>query len=166
MFAYIDIRPLIGCGNVLLILFAVGIATFIASSLRRPKLAWSLLGGILVTSIAFWVSMTLFTNVRREQTVDMTWEYGRAEAIYPAAENIVLRFKRDPNQYVGIVSKDLGPYLETLPSREVTVTFNVTRDFGRVRGFMETKIGQRTTWQSSWGYAGSTGNATVSPFDL
>lgn len=94
----------------------------------------------------------------------MEWSFGDPDNGHPGADHIVLRFRSHPNHSVGFFSKDLGKYLETLPSRDVRVVFEVTLDCGRTRGFREVRIGVLRSWDTVGGYAAVRGNSEPSPW--
>lgn len=162
MLAYFSLVPLILIANLLVGLVAAAIAGGIA---RRNRTAsrW-ILTVVLVLSLGWWLAFSLFTGVTREMAFDMEWSYGLPDRGYIARHHIVLRFKSHPDHFVGMFSDDLGAYLETLPSRDVRVVFEVTTDFGRTRGFHQTQIGDRRSWSHVGGYAGSKAGATSSPW--
>lgn len=124
--------------------------------------------GFVSVAVLVLLALIYATNVdvERHESFEMTWSYEEGSAQNPQARHIILRFVDYPNHYVGIWSSDLGNYLEKLPSNRVRVVFQVTRDFGKVRGFQEIQIGDLKGWHSSGGHAGRTGDASApSPWD-
>ena len=162
MLAFFSLVPLLVLANGLVVL----VATAIVVKVRRRNRAASklILGVVLIPSLAWWIAFVSFTGVTREMAFDMDWSYGGSAQGYPAGQHIVLRFKSHPNHYVGIFSEDLGGYLETLPSRDVRVVFEVTTDFGRTRGFHEIQVGDKRSWSQLSGYAGVRGCSDPSPW--
>jgi hypothetical protein len=158
--AYVSQLPILLLGNLLLIAVAVGIGVLMQN--RRHGIVVAAIA--VVPSAAFWVAFLFCTGVQRQMAFDMDWSYGEKWKSYPDADYIVLRFKSQPHHFVGIVSRDLGRYLETLPSRDVRVVFDVTLDFGRTRGFHEVQIGKLQSWNSLNGCAGVRGNSDPSPW--
>ncbi len=136
---------------------------------ERPTIAGKIKKHIaILTILYFFGTYTAWTSsVGVEETVvhEMTWEYGETLKDRPDCKHIVLRFVKWPNHHVGIYSKDLGVYLESLKSNRVPVTFRVTRDWGDVRGYNQTKIGELTSWNSEGGYGGREGDYHPSPWD-
>jgi hypothetical protein len=160
--AYVDLTPYLFCGNVVVVAWILALAAVVARRSRAAAITLTSL--VLVPSVAFWIAFALFTGVKREMAFDMEWSYGEKSQSYPDADNIVLRFKSHPNHEVGIYSRNLGKYLETLPSPDVRVVFQVTLDFGRTRGFHAVQIGELRSWDSVNGYAGVCGNSEPSPW--
>ena len=120
----------------------------------------------IISLLAAWVFFALNVGVERRESFEMTWKYADPSPRQPNSKHIVLNFVDFPNHYIGIWSSDLGPYLETLPSKRVRVVFVVTRDFGSVRGYQEVQIGELRKWNSSGGYGGRSGDASLpSPWD-
>jgi len=154
--------PYLFCGNVMIAGTILVLARTVAKGSRTT--ATSLVTLAFVPSNAFWIAFALFTGVKREMAFDMGWSYGENSSSYPDADHIVLRFKSYPNQVVGIYSRNLGKYLETLPSHDVRVIFEVTLDFGKTRGFHEIQIGEVRSWDSVGGYAGADGFSEPSPW--
>lgn len=162
VFAYVDLTPYLVCGNIVVVAVVLAIAAAVANRTRAGAITLASL--VLVPSLGFWIAFALFTGVKREMAFDMEWSYGEKSQSYPDVDHIVLRFKSHPNHYIGIYSRDLGNYLESLPSRDVRVIFEVTLDFGRTRGFHEVQIGELRSWDSVNGYAGVRGNSEPSPW--
>ena len=81
-------------------------------------------------------------------------------------KHVVLYFKRSPHNFVGLYSNQVAEYLSRLPTNEVPVTFEVTKDFGRVRAFNEIQIGELKTWDGdhSYGYGGVSSHSAPSPW--
>jgi hypothetical protein len=119
LIAYVSLVPVYLVGNVLLIAVAVGIA----ATIRNRRLGIALAAVVIVPSVAYWVAFPFVTGVQRQMTFDMEWSYGEKWDGYPDADYLILRFNTHPNHYVGIVSRDLGRYLETLP-RMTFVSFS------------------------------------------
>ena len=162
MLAFFSLVPLIVLANGLVVLVATAIAVRVG---RRNRAASKrILAVVLVPSLIWWIAFISFAGVTREMGFDMEWSYGGPSQGHSSRQHVVLRFKSHPNHYVGIFSADLGGYLETLPSRDVRVVFEVTTDFGRTRGFHETQVGDRRSWIHLGGYAGVSGSSDPSPW--
>lgn len=159
-------------GWFLLIIWGTGffLAVFITRSFwttMRPALV-----GVALVGMAYVMSVVLVWNIfldrKSQRTYDMTWE-DRGEDNQFKESEIVLTFSDYPGHHVGIYSQEVSSYLRTLSAESVPVTFVVTKDFGCIRGFHESKIGELTAWKSRWGYAGGNGadpaqNPWPSPF--
>lgn len=101
------------------------------------------------TQVGLWKG---FTNVKKTATFQMTWSYAEPLSEWPDCKHIVLTFVEYPDHQIGIVSNDLGEYVESLSEPTVAVQFETTWDFGKLRGYHATKIGDRTDWHSAWEY--------------
>jgi hypothetical protein len=162
MLAYASLLHFVLIGNLLLVGIAGAVAALTSGRRRRWALVITLL--ILILSVVFWGSLFLFTGVKREIGFDMTWSYGNPAEHCPQSKHIILRFKCCPNHAVGIYSPDLGDYLETLPSHDVHVVFEITTDFGRMRGFNELQIAGLRSWQTCDSYYSVSGDSEPSPW--
>ncbi len=112
---------------------------------RRPFLLSALfLGGVFTTA-------ALALGVEREETHPMIWSYATDDEGRADRTHILLEFEEHPGWVSRIRSRDLGPYLESLGTDRVPVTFLVTRDLGRMRSFIETRVGALTTWDDLGG---------------
>src|SRR5436190_19903565 len=76
----------------------------------------------------------LFVGQKSEHTFPMTWENKGPNNQHKEAE-IVLKFVSYPGHYQGDFSNELASYLVSSSEKEIPVTFEVTRDFGCLRGF-------------------------------
>ncbi len=97
-----------------------------------------------------------------ERTFAMEWENRGVENEFNEPE-IVLRFIDHPAHLFGMYSTELARYLEEAGTDRVRVTFEVTRDYGCLRGYRMTRVGDLTRWRSRWGYAGFRGRAAEAP---
>ena len=117
--------------------------------------------GWVVVGTAYVISLVLVWNIfldrKSLRTYVMTWEDRGAGNEFKQPE-IVLTFSEYPAHHIGIYSQQVSEYLRTLASRSVPVTFTVTKDFGCIRGFHESRIGELDRWNSPFGYAGQAGN--------
>lgn len=157
MIAYVSMLPFFGCFNLIVI---GGVATFalvLAFKSGKWKAAWLAVSSVVFISVLWWASVFLFTGVKHQVAHDMTWSYGPNEQGRPGDEHIILRYKKDPRQHVGIISKDLAQYLESRHSPDVRVIFEITTDFGRMRGYRVIQIGERRAWlETGMRYGGAT----------
>src|SRR5437773_821536 len=104
----------------------------------QQKLTRAMLGStVLVCAIS-----SASCDVQQRITYNMTWKVTAIETPRPpdGTRHIELRFEQFPHSYIGFSSNDLGTYLES-SARSVPVEFEITSDFGCMRGFRITKIG-------------------------
>jgi hypothetical protein len=151
--AYISLVPFWIAGTIALVMLFVAIAYW-----SRSQFAVVLAAIVLFAAASFWAAFPFLTGVERVVAHDMQWSYREPADEYPGADHILLTFTAYPDHHIGIYSKDLGDYLETLPSNDVRVQLRVTLGFGRTRGFHETQIGELKQWDTKWSYAGSSGS--------
>ena len=166
LFAYIDVRPFLFLAGLPLFIGAI----FLACRLAKAKFKKGTL--VLLSSLLFTVLFTFFltafgpfvdqTEIREYQ---MTWEIKPAPSNGMKEAEIVLSFVEHPGHFIGEYSDSLAAHLREKGDREVKVVFEVTSDYGKVRGFHEIEIGGLRDWNSEWGYAGSSGSPSSSPWD-
>jgi len=67
----------------------------------------------------------------------MRWRYVSVDH-----REIELEYADHPGWFETAWSPEVGPYLESLTTDRVPVVFQVTRDLGKVRGYVEVRIGE------------------------
>ena len=131
---------------------------------RWRRWAGGLFLGLSVTVLAINV---LNRGVEEKVSVEMSWHLAPLDNPQPQLTQtlVVLYFKRNPHNYIGLYSDQVANYLRSLSSNDVTVVFHVTKDFGTVRGFHAVQIGELTSWNEvgEYGYAGTSGNSSEEP---
>lgn len=166
LLAFLDIRPY---------LFIAGLPVFVGLALVVSRAARSrfknqnviLLSGALFAALftVFLTSVGPFVDQRETREYVMAWkiepgiEDGRKEI------EIVLTFVDFPDHFIGEYSDELANHLRTRGEAEVKVVFDVTSDYGTVRGFNPIEIAGLRGWKSECGYAGARGEAIRSPWD-
>jgi len=165
LLAYIDVRPF---------LFIGGLPLFIGLSLLVCWLANTRFkkGNVtLFSALLFTVLFTLFLTgvgpfIDQEEVREymMSWETKPSSSNGMKESEVVLTFVDFPGHYIGEYSDELAAHLRDKGKQPVKVVFEVASDYGRVRGFHETEIGGLRGWKSEWGYAGSSGSPTKSPW--
>ncbi len=113
------------------------------------------------------IALLLFaamTGVEHEVVHEMTWEVGPPVPHQSKQKRVILHFTRYPGYYIEMYSDELLSYLESQPTRKTHVTFVVTTDFGRMRGFREVAIGDRAVDPSWAGGYGAVNYSGPSPF--
>jgi hypothetical protein len=163
LLGYIDARPFLYLGGVPL---ALVVAWIIARTARRRFAT----PGFLVSTLAIYTSLFVFIFagpfVGREstETFDMTWKIAETPSDGQREAEVILTFVKHPSYGVGEYSDELAGYLQENNETVVPVSFRVTRDFGHVRGFHVTKVGNLTKWKSTYGYYSSCGDGSESPW--
>ena len=165
LFAYIDIRPwlFIGC----LPLF-IGISLLICraakTNIRKSNVA-------LISALIFTVLFTLFLTgvgpfIAKKEIREhmMIWEIRPSQSGGMKQSEVVLSFIEFPGYYLCEYSDELAVHLREKGEQQVKVVFEVTSDYGRVRGFHEIEIAGLREWDSEGGYAGSSGSPARSPW--
>ncbi|MGB0580934.1 MAG: hypothetical protein ACPGVU_14630 [Limisphaerales bacterium] len=164
LLAYIDLRPL---------LFIVGLPVFVGFSLlvcraaKAKKLSVMLLSGVWFT-ILFTVFLTgigPFIGQKETREFMMTWEIKPSSPGEWKESEVVLKFVDFPDHFIGEHSDQLAAHLRDQGERVVKVVFEITSDYGTVRGYHGTEIAGLRDWKSEWGYGGTRGEASHSPWD-
>lgn len=127
----------------------------------RNVALWSL--PLMAAGFAAWFGSTGVTSVA---THSMTWSYGEPPVDSAGERHIVLRFTDYPNHAVGFYSSQLAMYLESLPTPDVEAEFELTRDFGRLRGFAVVSVGSLAAWRSGFSYNAVSGDYDPSPWQV
>ena len=157
--AYFFVPIILGLGSIL-VFFLIHFRWSKNIELKKYLVYMVFCGVFILTQFPIWKG---FVGVEKYTTFKMKWSYAEASPVHPDSKHIILRFVKYPNDQIGIYSKDLGPYLESLSGEVVNVEFRTTWDFGKLRGYRQTKIGSLTQWHSSWGYGGVSSNNFLSP---
>jgi hypothetical protein len=160
--AYIDVRPFVLAGG----LFVIGavVLGYRAAAGRWPRARLSIGAVIAILVLFAFFFYGPFVGYTRNVTHRMKWRIDSLPHSETGASHVVLTFRDYPAYHVGIYSNDLADYLRSLPDENVPVYFEVTYDYGSVRGFRETRIGDQKAWKSDFSYFGSTGSPRRSPF--
>jgi hypothetical protein len=166
LLAYIDIRPFFFIGGLPLF---VGLSLLVCraakTKLKKAKVAF--LSAILFTGFftLFLTGFGPFVDQKETRDYLMTWEIRPNPSNGMKESEIVLRFVDFPGHFIGNHSDELASHLRESGQQPVKVVFKVTSDYGRVRGFHATEIAGLREWKSEWGYSGSSGVLSKSPWD-
>ena len=171
LLSYIDVRPFLFLGGLpLFVLLAFLICRI--TGVTVPK-AWV----ALVASLVFTGLFTLFltgygpfvgqTEIREYR---MTWEIQPPPPDSGITQpRVVLTFVDFPAHFIYHDSDELAEHLNTGGQEEISVVFEVTSDYGKVRGFSELEIAGLNGWkidpegQSGAGVVG--GDSRPSPWE-
>ena len=163
LLAYIDTRPLIFVAGWLLVLL-LWLGARKIRGYRGPMLLSAVAihlgyGGLFILLATGWGP---YVNQKEVRTMPMQWqireesptEAGRIKMEGMAEENVsapqvILQFVSHPNHRLNMFSKDLASHLQALEQYTISVTFEVTRDYGRMRGFSTLDIAGLKQWDAS-----------------
>ena len=174
LLAYIDTRPLIFvAGWQLVLLLMLGARKI--RGYRGPMLLSTVAihlgyGGLFILLATGWGP---FVDQKEVRTMPMQWqireesptEAGRISMEGMAEENasdpqIILQFVSHPNHRLNMFSKDLASHLQALEQDTISVTFEITRDYGRMRGFSTLDIAGLKQWDTSQSFYEVSGGGT------
>jgi hypothetical protein len=113
-----------------------------------------LLGGLVL-------NQTL-TGVTSRSVEPMLWSVVTDSST--ALERVVLRFRDAPEHFVHVGSQELATYLRQSDRSEVSADFEVTRDYGRVRGFRIVRVAEVTDLRMEAAGHNCVGRCTTSPW--
>lgn len=162
--AYIDGRPfLFVLGLPLFILLAVIGCRITKARFRKSTVAF--VAGIAFTALFAFFLYGPFIGQTETREYMMTWRIEPSPSNGMKEAEVVLSFVDFRGHYIGEYSNELADHLKAKGEKEVKVVFEVTSDYGKIRGFNETEIAGLKTWRSEWGYAGSSGSPEKSPWE-
>lgn len=163
LLAYIDTRPLIFVAGWLLVLL-LWLGARKIRGYRGPMLLSAVAihlgyGGLFILLATGWGP---FVDQKEVRTMPMQWqireesptEADRISMEGMAEENVsdpqvILQFVSHPNHRLNMFSKDLASHLQALEQDTIPVTFEITRDYGRMRGFSTLDIAGLKQWDAS-----------------
>lgn len=162
LLAYIDMRPLIFVAGWLLVLL-LWLGAHKMRGYRGPMLRSGVAihlgyGGLFIILATGWVpfvdqkevrTMPMQWQIREESSTktDMAGVTGIAEE-NASAQQIILQIVSHPNHRLSMFSKDLASLLQALEEDTIPVTFEITRAYGRMRGFSTLDIAGLKQWDS------------------
>lgn len=164
-FEMIDTRPFI---FILLFplaaLIAVGVKAFYPDSLFKKAYGLSLLVCIALYAFIFYGP---FVDVRKHKSFEMSWEIGEPAKEWPKETHVIMHFVKYPAHHQGYYSGELAEYLRKSGKKTVMVEFETASDYGKMRGYHETRIGDfHFTRAPAFAYGGTQGEKkTASPWD-
>jgi predicted PurR-regulated permease PerM len=166
LLAYIDVRPFLFIGGLPLFIGLSLLVCWLAKA-RFKKGNVTLFSALLFTVLFtfFLTGVGPFIDQKEVREYMMTWETKPRPSNGMKESEVVLTFVDFPGHYIGEYSDELAAHLRDKGKQPVKVVFEVTSDYGRVRGFHETEIGGLRGWKSEWGYAGSSGSPAKSPWN-
>jgi hypothetical protein len=151
LFAWgVSLVPYLVLGNIALVAII-----FIIARTGRSR-AFSLLArGAVIVSVIWWIYFYSVTDVKTRATVPMTWEIDPPHNAHPELKekHVRLYFQTNPNKSIGVYSDQVANYLQSLPTKEVNVAFDVIKDFGHLRALHEVQIGELKSWDGPSNYS-------------
>ena len=166
LLAYIDTRPLIFVAGWLLVLL-LWLGARKIRGYRGPMLLSAVAihlgyGGLFILLATGWGP---FVDQKEVRTMPMQWQIREEspteadrismEGMAGMAEEnvsdpqVILQFVSHPNHRLSMFSKDLASHLQALEQDIISVTFEITRDYGRMRGFSTLDIAGLKQWDAS-----------------
>jgi hypothetical protein len=166
LLGYIDVRPFLFVGGLPLFIGLSLLICWLAKT-KFKKANVALISALLFTGLFTFLLTGVgpFIDQKEIREYMMTWEIKAGSTNGMKQSEIVLSFVDFPGHYIGEYSNELAAYLRDKGEQPVKVVFEVTSDFGKVRGFHEIEIAGLHEWESEWGYAGSTGSPRKSPWE-
>ena len=165
LLGYIDVRPFLFVGGLPLF---IGLSLFICwqTKTKFKKANVALISALLFTGLftLLWTGIGPFIDEKETREYMMTWEIKEDPTNGMKQSEIVLSFDF-PGHFIGEYSNELAAYLSDKGEQPVKVVFEVTSDYGKVRGFLETEIAGLHEWESEWRYSGSSGYPRKSPWE-
>lgn len=164
--AYIDVRPLLFLvGLPLFIVVTIAVCKLIGARVNRGKAA-------LISSIVFAGLFALFLTgygpfIDQKETREflMTWEIKPPPSDDVSEPEVVFTFVEFPDHYFAEYSDELAAHLRSIGQAKVKVVFEVTSDYGRVRGYSQKEVAGLKSWRTAGGYGGLRGDPRQSPWD-
>ena len=177
LLAYIDTRPLIFVAGWLLVLL-LWLGARKIRGYRGPMLFSAVAvhlgyGALFILLATGWGP---FVDQKEVRTMPMQWQIreespteggrismpgmtGIAEE-NASAPQVILQFVSHPNHRLNMFSKDLASHLQALEQDTISVTFEITRDYGRMRGFSTLDIAGLKQWGTSQSFYEVSGGGT------
>jgi hypothetical protein len=134
-----DLRPI-------LFLAALPVLLILGWVIRRFKFPDKpyapIFGAIFLTFIVvFWLFLAgPSIGKTTYKTFPMNWSIVTQSAAFAGETNVTLNFVADPNQGIAYNSSEIADYLRKSGRNPVDVTFEITSDYGKVRGFDAMRI--------------------------
>ncbi|MDB3941820.1 hypothetical protein N9406_12760, partial [Verrucomicrobiales bacterium] len=95
----------------------------------------------------------------------MTWEIQPPPSKELGQTVVVLSFAEFPGHFVSHHSDELAGHLQAVGKDKVPVVFEITRNYGRMKGYSEIEIAGLKTWSSQLSSSGTRGDPEKSPWD-
>ncbi len=160
--AYFEIRPILYLAGIPIVCL---LGWLVASALGRPvRLRYGLAIWAIYSGLFLFFFHGPFIGRESQASFDMRWTIAESPSMGQKQAEVILTFVDYPDHQVGEFSDQLANYLRQRADQVLPVTFTITRDYGRMRGFRLAQVGDFTGWQSSFGYSASSGSGLPSPW--
>ena len=156
-------------GELLVLVWPLGALLALAISWRDIRASTSRVLAATLVLVAYAVNLVGLWKAgvgRKElREFDMTWQ-DKGDHKPSGEAEVVLEFARFPGHNEVIYSTPLRDHLKQGAPRPLRATFEVTSDFGCMRGYHAVAVGGLTAWRSSdrYGHSGVTGAPAESPW--
>jgi hypothetical protein len=162
--AYIDLRPF---------LFVIGLPVVILLALLGCWIAkarivkWK---AVLFSTATFAALFGFFLYgpfIGQTETREhiMTWKIEPTRTKGINEPKVILSFVEFPSYFIGGYSDEIATHLKKNGEEKVNVVFEITSDYGKVRGYRETEIAGLKSWRWIDDFGGSSGSPERSPWD-
>lgn len=164
MIAYVNTLPLIFVAGLLPVLYVTCVAWL---ALPRKYHLTPVLGlaAFGYTLTALFLLAGPFVGRTCTESYSMTWELNDRDTDSFHKPEIVLTFVDFPTAWIGIDDNLIAAHLGVKQERVIPVTFDVTYDYGRVRGYSLIMVDGISTWNSTGQVGGTSSGRGSSPFN-
>jgi len=132
-------------------IFAIGLGLSLLFSFRLYGKS-SLLGTAVAYAVFTSLIWVIFVDQKHTHTFLMTWNSGKESNQFKERE-VILEFADFPGYQDGHYSNELYDYLSSRSKDKIEVVFEITSDFGCMRGYHIKRVGDLETFKSAWGYS-------------
>lgn len=152
--AYINVLPIYYIVGLLLIMLIV------IPAVKLSGVQWKMKKSIFFTFVAYSAIFAFlfcgpFVGVTEQREYLMTWNVEDDLDDELNQSKVILNYVDFPNHGIYEYSNELASYLKKNGKPEVKVLFEVTLDYGVVRGYHEVKIDELESWNSLVGHGGA-----------
>ena len=164
--AYIEIRPFLFLGGLpVFVLLAILVCRLARAKVSKGKAA--VISSLVFTGlfIFFLSGYGPFVDQQEIREYRMTWEIKPPPSGKASQSEVVLSYVDFPGNSISQYSDDLAQHLRGIGKEQVAVVFEVTSDYGKVRGYNAVEIAGLKTWRSEGSGGGSNGDPKNSPWD-
>ena len=162
--AYIDVRPF---------LFVIGLPVVILLAILG---CWITKARIVKWKAALFATSTFaglfgfflygpFIGQTETREHIMTWKIEPTPSSGINEPRVILSFVEFPGYFIGGYSDEIAAHLKKNGEEKVNVIFEITSDYGKVRGYSATEIAELKSWRWIDGFGGSSGSPEISPWD-
>ena len=162
--AYIDIRPFLFAIGLLVVISLAIIGCWIANA-KIAKWRVTLFATATFAGPFGFLFYGPFIGQTEKREHIMTWTIEPTSTNGINESKVVLTFVKFPNYFIGGYSDEVTAHLKKNGEDKVSVIFEITSDYGKVRGYRETEITGLKSWRLIDGFSGISGTPKKSPWD-